>query len=169
MTHSLADKIQQALRAMRKAPELPERLVLVAGPSKSGKTRALQAVAAREQLPLLNLNLELSRRLLDLSQRQRVLQLRDALASILHGLSQDAVLLDNTEILFDPDLQQHPLHLLRAFSRDRILVASWNGVVKRDGRHHWMVHARPGHPAYFCEKVEGILLVASPNGIVDVR
>ena len=45
------------------------------GKYQSGKTAALQAVGEKSGAPLVNVNLELSRRMLDLTERQRALQL----------------------------------------------------------------------------------------------
>ncbi len=39
----------------------------------------------------------------------------------------DVVLLDNLEILFDTALEVEPLRLLQVSSRNRTIVASWNG------------------------------------------
>jgi len=49
------------------------RLILMVGPAGSGKTSALQEVSARTSAPLVNVNLELSRRMLDLTERKRAL------------------------------------------------------------------------------------------------
>ena len=38
------------------------------------------------------------------------------------------VLLDNTEILLDPALEQDSGRLLQLVSRNRTIVASWNGT-----------------------------------------
>lgn len=63
MAASLADKV---LGAVHHAKELYHRLVLAVAPSGSGKTEALRDVAERTGARLINLNLELSSRMLDL-------------------------------------------------------------------------------------------------------
>jgi len=75
MAEPLAD---QVLRKIGEARELYHRLILMVGPAGSGKTSALQEVSASTSAPLINVNLELSRRMLDLTERQR---------KILHVLS----------------------------------------------------------------------------------
>ncbi|MCK4415225.1 MAG: BREX-3 system P-loop-containing protein BrxF [Candidatus Eisenbacteria sp.] len=68
MRESLSEKV---IAQIGKAAELYHRLVLIVAPSGSGKTAVLQNAATRSGAPLLNLNLELSRRMLDLTERQR--------------------------------------------------------------------------------------------------
>jgi len=79
MTEPLAD---QVLRKIGEARELYHRLILTVGPAGSGKTKALQEVSASTSAPLVNVNLELSRRMLDLTERQRALQLSRLLDEI---------------------------------------------------------------------------------------
>jgi hypothetical protein len=62
--------------------------------------------------PLINVNLELSRRMLDLTERQRELRLPRLLMEIVNDAAGDVVLLDNIEILLDVSLKQDPLRLL---------------------------------------------------------
>ncbi|MEW5865535.1 MAG: BREX-3 system P-loop-containing protein BrxF [Bacillota bacterium] len=70
MTETLCEQI---IARIGETIGLYHRLVLIVAPSGSGKTRALQEVARRRNCPLINVNLELGRRLLDLIQRQRSL------------------------------------------------------------------------------------------------
>ena len=120
------------------------RLVLVVAPPGGGKTRALQEVSSQTGLPYLNLNLELSRRLLDLTERQRVMRVSRLLGDIVNSYADQAVLLDNTEILFDPSLKQNPLLLLQGVSRNKVIVAAWNGMVEKGH----LTYATPDHPEY---------------------
>ena len=52
--------------------------------------------------------------------------------------------LDNTEILFSPELQQYPLRLLQMLSRNRTVVAAWAG--KQEGES--LTYADPAHPEF---------------------
>ena len=79
-------------------PNVTGVMVLVA-PSGTGKTATLQEVHERTAAPLINVNLELSRRMLDLTERQRVLQMPRLLAKIVGACATDVVLLDNVEVL----------------------------------------------------------------------
>ena len=56
------------------AATLYHRLVLVVGPARSGKTPLLQAAAAANGWPLINLNQRVSELPLELTQRQRALR-----------------------------------------------------------------------------------------------
>jgi len=140
MGEALADKV---LARLDFAAELYHRLILVAAPSGSGKTAVLQDVARRTGAPLINLNLEVSRRLLDLTEMQRALQLPRVLEDVV-GREDSVVLLDNIEILFDVTLEQDPLRLLQGLSRNRTVVASWNGPVDNG----YLSYATPEHPEY---------------------
>ncbi len=146
--------VETILAHVEAAGDLYHRLILVAAPSGAGKTATLRAVAARTSVPVLNLNLELSRRLLELTVRRRVLELTRALDEIL-GRDSPLVLLDNTEILFDPVLQQDPLRLLQHVSRNRTIVASWNGTVD----HRYLSYADPGHSEYRRYPTAGLVIV----------
>lgn len=135
------------------------RLLLVVAPSRSGKTPALQHVAERRDVPLLNLNREVSERLLDLTERQRALQLPRVLEDVV-GVDAPLTLFDNTEILFDVAFQQDPLRLLQHLSRHRTVVASWNGTVEAG----YLVYATPDHPEYRRYNARELMLVCPEPG-----
>jgi len=141
MAEPLADRV---IRRIGQAAELYHRLVMLVAPAGAGKTAALQDVHERTMAPLVNVNLELSRRMLDLTERQRALQLPRLLAEIVGASAADVVLLDNVEVLFDVSLKQDPLRLLQGLSRNKSVVAAWSGSI--DGEH--MVYATPDHPEY---------------------
>jgi len=141
MVEPLADWV---IERIGQAAELYHRLVMLVAPAGAGKTAALQDVHERTMAPLVNVNLELSRRMLDLTERQRALQLPRLLAEIVGASAADVVLLDNVEVLFDVSLKQDPLRLLQGLSRNKTVVAAWSGSI--DGEH--MVYATPDHPEY---------------------
>ena len=141
MAEPLADRV---IKRIGQVAELYHRLVMLVAPAGSGKTAALQDVHGRTAAPLVNVNLELSRRMLDLTERQRALQLPRLLAEIVGASAADVVLLDNVEVLFDVSLKQDPLRLLQGLSRNKTVVAAWSGSI--DGEH--MVYATPDHPEY---------------------
>lgn len=157
MAEPLAD---QVIRGIGQAVELYHRLVILVAPSGSGKTAALQDVHARTAAPLVNVNLELSRRMLDLTERQRALQLPRLLSEIAGSAATEVVLLDNIEVLFDVSLKQDPLRLLQGLSRNKTVVAAWSGSI--DGEH--MVYATPDHPEYRRYPVRDFLVV-NPEAI----
>ena len=128
---------------IEKAAELYHRLVLVVGPTSSGKTRAIQHLAEDLAIPIINLNLEASKHLLELTDRQRRLELPRILDEVV-GKAGPVVLLDNTELLFDMSLQNDPLRLLQKLSRSRTVVASWSGNLQDEH----LIYGAPEHPEY---------------------
>jgi hypothetical protein len=157
MSESLADQI---VRLLPDAAGLYNRLLLVVAPSGGGKTAALQEVARRTGSPLLNLNLELSRLLLELIIRQRCLQVPHLLDEIIQAQSSEVVLLDNTEILFDVHLRQDPLRCLQGLARHRTVVAAWNGSCGPcDQPHSLLSYAQPDHPEYRRYPANNLLVV----------
>src|SRR5205823_10611716 len=91
-----------------------------------------------------NINLELSQRLLGLTERQRSLQVFRLLNRIVEENGTQVVLLDNLELLFDISLKQDPLRLLQGISRNKTVIASWNGIIENDH----LIYARSDHPEY---------------------
>jgi hypothetical protein len=118
------------------------RLVLVVGPARSGKTTALTDLSKRHGWPRLNVNLLLSEKLLDLTQRQRAIGVSRILDDIVRAQQSDVVLLDNIELLFAKELEQDPLRLLQSLSRNRTIVAAWPGHLDGDA----LSYAEPSHP-----------------------
>lgn len=156
----------QVLRAIETVADHYHRLVLVLGGPATGKTAALQFVAKRIGAPRVNLNLALSRRLMNLTARQRAIQCPALLGQTLADFPGDALLLDNIEILFDPALQQDPLHHLQSASRNRTLVVAWPGAIRRDERGQpSLTYAMPGHREYRRYPAGDLVLVeASATG-----
>lgn len=160
MTEPLPDQI---IRKIDEVGGLYHRLVIIAAPSGAGKTAALQEVAQRTGYPRVNVNLELSRRLLDLTQRQRSLQMARLLSDIASEAPGEVVLLDNVEILFDVNLNQDPLRCFQALSRNRTIVVAWNGTGSREGgQQPILVYAAPGHPEYRLYPTAELTLVTPP-------
>jgi predicted ATPase len=98
-TQSVVDQIRQRLSGIA---DNYNRLVLLVGPPGSGRTAVLRALADAEKVPVLNVGAEISRRLLDLTERQRVLQLPKLLEEAVAGLPGNLTILDNTEVLSIP-------------------------------------------------------------------
>ena len=151
---------QQLLDASIHVTGLYNRLVLVVGPLGAGKTSALRGFAELQGTPVINVNLEMSRALLEVPRAQRGATAPRLLKEIVEVTAGDAVVLDNIEILFAPDLKLDPLRALRQLSRDRTLVASWNGRVE-GGR---LLYAEPSHPEYRDYPAQGLTLVLAKGG-----
>ena len=155
MAEPLADQI---MRKAKQAVELYHRLILVVAPAGAGKTNALQDVQNRTSASLVNVNLELSRRMLELTERQRALQLPHLLREIVGNGGDEMILLDNIEVIFDVDLKQDPLRLLQGLSRNKTVVAAWNGTIVEAS----LTYAAPAHPEYRRYPIHDFL-VASPE------
>lgn len=126
------------------AKELYHCLILVVGEAGAGKTTALYQLSKAMSLPYVNVNMLLSQRLLEFTSKARPLRLLKLLDDILESAGANTVLVDNTEILFDSTLKQDPLRCLEAVSRNRTVVATWNGRIDANA----VVYAEPGHPEY---------------------
>jgi hypothetical protein len=149
----------QVIRQLEQAAGLYYRLTLVVAPRGAGKTVALQEVAARTGALAINVNLALSQRMLDLTERQRSLRVPRLLEEITGQTDRELVVLDNLEMLFEVALKLDPLRLLQGLARQRTVVAAWNGSIEGD----YMTYAAPGHPEYRKYPVRDFL-VASPEG-----
>jgi len=141
MSRALADEVMESIG---RAAQLYHRLVILVAPAGAGKTAALQDVHERIAAPLVNVNLELSQRMLDLTERRRALHLPSLLAEIIGALAADVILLDNVEVIFDVSLKQDPLRLLQGLSRNKTVVVAWSGSIQ--GKH--LVYGTPDHPEY---------------------
>ncbi len=155
MAESLAERVMEQIG---QAAELYHRLVILVAAAGAGKTAALQYVHERTAAPLININLGLSRRMLDLTERQRSLQLPRLLGEVIDEIEENTILLDNIEILFDVALKQDPLRLLQGLSRNKTIVTSWNGSIDKDS----LTYAVPGHPEYRRYSSRD-LLIATPG------
>ncbi|MCY4388230.1 MAG: BREX-3 system P-loop-containing protein BrxF [Desulfurellaceae bacterium] len=152
----LADQI---IRKVKPAAELYHRLILVVAPAGAGKTTVLRDVRDRIGASLVNVNLALSRRMLELTERQRGLQLRRLLEEIIFDHDEEIILLDNIEIIFDPGLHQDPLRLLQGISRNKTVVAAWSGAIVEE----FLTYAAPDHAEYRRYPMHDCLVV-SPRG-----
>ena len=137
------------------------RLILIAGSSGSGKTTLLRHLGEETGTEILNVNLECSKALLELTRKQRMHKGAMLLEGIIASryATNETVFLDNTEILFDTDLKIDPLRLLQQLSRERCIVATWNGTVENEA----LTYARPDHQEYRTYDTHG-LTVFRPDG-----
>ena len=138
MTEPIQEIIMHSLHA---AAGLYHRLVLLVGETGSGKTAVLRCVARELGVPVINVNLELSAHLVEMTAKQRALKLPGLLDQITEE-GRPTVVLDNLEILFDKSLKQDPLRLLQGISRNRSVIASWNGSAEEEK----LTYAASGHP-----------------------
>lgn len=140
--------ISKLLDAIDTAQPLYHRLILIVGPSGTGKTRLIHSLADHLGKGVISVNLMLSGRMLDLTPRQRTTQVAELLGAIIENelevSAKGPLLLDNLEILFDHTLQVDPLRLLEKMSRNHTIIATWNGLCE----HGKLTYATFGHPEY---------------------
>ena len=117
--------------------------------------KALQELSASTGATIINVNLELSRRMLELSPRRRSLHAQELMREVLAEAPGEVVFLDRIEILYTPALRLDPLNLLQILSRNRTIVAVWNGAVK-DGH---LLYAEPGHPEFCRYPVQDLQII----------
>lgn len=135
---------EKVLKQMGKVVEMYHRLVLVVAPSGAGKTAVLHSVSKQRGVPCTNVNLELSKRMLDLTAKQRALHTAEVLRDVVEKTDGDTAVLDNLEILFDRSLHLDPLRVLKELARQQTVVASWNGRIDD----HGLTYGDPDHPEY---------------------
>lgn len=140
----MSEAVTQLEQSIEQVASQYYRLVILVGAPASGKTTTLQAVAQNLGCQLLNVNLELSKKMLELTRTQRSRQVERLLKEVIASVPGDVVLLDNLEILFDTALELQPLRLLQVLDRNRTIVASWNGSFQGGT----LIYAEPGHPEF---------------------
>ena len=152
----MAEPIENIVsRSLKATEDLYYSLVLIVGKCGTGKTSVIQNLAKLHNAEPININLCLSKELLELTEKQRQLRLFEILSQTVNS-SGNKVFLDNIEILFDVELKQDPLRLLQGLSRNLTVVSSWNGTFE-NGR---LTYAEPGHPEYRNYEITDTLIVS---------
>jgi len=158
--------VDQILQKLTQIDGLYHRLIMLVGPANSGKTQILYELGERTASQLINVNLEMTRQMLELTERQRVLRLPKLLDVIIskastrtNTLESQIVVLDNIELLFGPALKQDPLKLLQSISRSNTLVVAWNGSIDKNT----LLYAVPSHPEYRRYPIQDFLVVDTTN------
>ena len=120
--------------------DLNSKLILLVGPSRSGKTQLLRQLSAKLNIEPLNVGLELGRRLAATPNKER---------------TEDPLLLDNLELLFEPGLQINPLDLVRRLAHSKRVVAVWPGELRGDR----LVYADMSHPEHRDYSRDGVVVL----------
>jgi len=137
---------------------LHSKLILLIGPPGCGKTALLSSLAEQASVSVMNLGLELGRRLAKLPQRQRKLEAGNLLREIGdEHASGGLLLIDNIELLFDTSLALNPLDLLKRQAHARRIVAIWPGEHRQGGSGPRLTYAETGHPEHRDYALDGVV------------
>lgn len=125
--------------------DLNSKLILLVGPSRSGKTLLLRQLSTKLDIQPLNVGLELGRQLAATPNNERGFSVGELLREIADKeRTEDPLLLDNLELLFEPSLQINPLDLVRRLAHSKRVVAVWPGELRGDR----LVYADMSHPEH---------------------
>ena len=120
------------------------RLLLIVGPSERGQENIVNQVSEKINAPVVNINLDVSRQLLELPEKQRSLNVAKILDPIIKSLTKNTFIFKNIELLFHAALKTDPMRLFKNISRNKNLIVAWNGFIKDN----YLIYAAPGHPDY---------------------
>lgn len=150
--HSISKRVLQTLPVIKNSYY---RLILIVGPPLTSKTQAIIELHENNSWPLINVNLQLSEKLINLTLKDRRIEVAQLLEETIKDYQSDIVLLDNIEILFSIELKQDPLRLLLKLSRKRTVVAIWTG----DSTGTNLVYANSEHQEYrYYSKTDAVII-----------
>lgn len=153
MTSSEMQKLVQQVTSLS---DLNAKLLLLVGSVAAPENSILHQLGAKLGVNAINLCLELSRRLAAIPRNNRALMMSEILKEIAcHASSQDLLLLENIEILFEPSLQIDPLDILRKLAHSRRVVAVWPGELRGER----LVYADISHPEHRDYSREGVVVL----------
>ena len=136
--------------------DLNSKLILLVGPSRSGKTQLLRLLGAKLNIEPLNVGLELGRRLAATPNNKRGFSAGELLREIAdQERTEDPLLIDNLELLFEPSLQINPLDLVRRLAHSKRVVAVWPGELRGDR----LVYADMSHPEHRDYSRDGVVVL----------
>ncbi len=150
----LLDALEQDLVSVG---DLQTKLILLAGPERSGKTQLLRQLGSKHGIQPLNVGLELGKRLAALPHQKRAFSAGEILREMAGeaGGEEAPLLLDNLEVLFERSLQTNPLDLLKRLAHARRVVAVWPGELRNDR----LIYADMTHPEHRDYSREGVVVL----------
>ncbi len=136
--------------------DLNSKLILLIGPSSSGKTTLLRDLGVKLNIEPLNVGLELGRRLAATPNNKRGFSAGELLREIADKeRTEDPLLHDNLELLFEPGLQINPLGLVRRLAHSKRVVAVWPGELRGDR----LIYADRSHPEHRDYSRDGVVVL----------
>ncbi|MFA9439963.1 BREX-3 system P-loop-containing protein BrxF [Uliginosibacterium sp. sgz301328] len=148
--------IAQLERFVGEIGDINSKLILLVGPSRSGKTQLLRQLGAKVNVDPLNVSLELGRRLAATPNHKRGFSAGELLREIADKeRDDDPLLLDNLELLFEPSLHINPLDIVRRLAHSKRVVAVWPGDLRGDH----LVYADMSHPEHRDYSRDGVVVL----------
>ena len=136
--------------------DLNSKLVLLVGASRSGKTKLLRELGTKLNIEPLNVGLELGRRLAATPINKRGFSAGELLREIADKeRTDDPLLLDNLELLFERGLQINPLDLVKRLAHSKCVVAGWPGELRGDR----LIYADISHPEHRDYSRDGVVVL----------
>jgi hypothetical protein len=148
--------IAQLERLIGEIGDLNSKLVLLVGASRSGKTQLLRELGAKLNIEPLNVGMELGRRLAATPNNKRGFSAGELLREIADKeRTDDPLLLDNLELLFEKGLQINPLDLVKRLAHSKRVVAVWPGELRGDR----LIYADMSHPEHRDYSRDGVVVL----------
>ena len=148
--------LAQLERLIGEIGDLNSKLVLLVGASRSGKTKLLRELGAKLNIEPLNVGLELGRRLAATPNNKRGFSAGELLREIADKeRTDDPLLLDNLELLFEKGLQINPLDLVKRLAHSKRVVAVWPGELRGDR----LIYADMSHPEHRNYSRDGVVVL----------
>ena len=148
--------LEQLERLIGEIGDLNSKLVLLVGASRSGKTKLLRELGAKLNIEPLNVGMELGRRLAATPNNKRGFSAGELLREIADKeRTDDPLLLDNLELLFEKGLQINPLDLVKRLAHCKRVVAVWPGELRGDR----LIYADMSHPEHRDYSRDGVVVL----------
>ena len=149
----------ELLERMKFTPQQYHRLIIMLNQDYRNINEPIKNIVNNLNLNYINLGLNLSKKLLDLTERQRALKIPQLIEQLIGCNAETTPLLDHIEILFEPALKQDPLRLLQGLSRNRAILVIWNGQVENN----YLTYAEPEHPEYHQYPIHDLNILSLTN------
>ena len=152
----LAQLLEELERLIVEVNDLNCKLILLVGPSQSGKTQLLRQLGSKLKIGVFNVGQELGRRLAATPNSKRGFLTSELLREIADKEQvENQLLLDNLELLFEPSLHINPLDIVKRLAHSKCVVAVWPGELR--GNH--LTYADISHPEHRDYNRDGVVVL----------
>jgi hypothetical protein len=152
----LTQLLEKLERLIVEVNDLNCKLILLIGPSQSGKTQLLRQLGSKLKIGVFNVGQELGRRLAATPNNKRGFLTGELLREIADKERvEDQLLLDNLELLFEPSLHINPLDIVKRLAHSKCVVAVWPGELR--GNH--LIYADISHPEHRDYSRDGVVVL----------